>query len=446
MASPNQTQIYPNRKEDYELKDVIGKGATASVYTARCLPLNTTVAVKVINLELYGANIDEIRNEIAVMMQCNHPNVVTYRTSFVVDEELWLVMRLLSGGSALDIMRWLSPAGLEEIIIASILKEILKALAYFHKNGQIHRDVKAGNILLDTDGTVQLGDFGVSSWLVEGGERKDNRQTFVGTPCWMAPEVMEQVSGYNTKADIWSFGITAIELATGHAPYARYPPMKVLMLTLQNDPPTLNINGEHSRYSKSFKKMIDSCLVKDPAKRPTADELLKHNFFKQAKGKDYLLTSLMAQLPPLADRNKATEAKKDGDDGESGECIKDKEDNWVWDEGDDNTAAPDVASPLPVENETQFNFKLRMRDRENQLKDIEFPFDTTTDTAELIATELVDAQLVRSDDGKSVAGAITKLLADTNAKETKFRVSQSAEGAGEVDEETLTGYALLLKE
>jgi serine/threonine-protein kinase OSR1/STK39 len=165
------------------------------------------------------------------------------------------------------------------------LFEILSGLGYLHDNGHIHRDIKAGNILLDPNGKAALSDFGVSSWLVHAGLRRRTAKTFVGTPCWMAPEVMEQVEGYDYKADIWSFGITALELAKGFAPYALHPPMKVLLLTIQEEPPSLrsyatekSCTGES--FSRSFKEMVRMCLQKEARKRPTVQTLMNCKFFK----------------------------------------------------------------------------------------------------------------------------------------------------------------------
>ncbi|CAI5450951.1 unnamed protein product [Caenorhabditis angaria] len=486
-ASGAQADIrWPTDSASYKLEESIGVGATATVYTAICIPRNERVAIKCINLEKCQTSVDELSHEIQAMSQCNHPNVVSYHTSFVAAEELWVIMRLLNCGSMLDILkRKVKAIGkeqamfgvLDEVTIATVLREVLKGLEYFHSNGQIHRDIKAGNILLADDGTIQIADFGVSGWLASSGgdlSRQKVRHTFVGTPCWMAPEVMEQVQGYDFKADIWSLGILAIELATGTAPYHKYPPMKVLMLTLQNDPPTLEANSErkdqYKAYGKSFRTFIRDCLQKDPTKRPTASELLKYSFFKKSKDRKYLVHTLienLASVPVISHHSTKKVA--------SGKLRKDQYGNWEFEydspeESDseedeereekrkeDNvdkekegktattTGGSGEGDESGTNNSETLNLVLRVRNQQRELNDIKFDYTKSADTVEGIAHELVTAELIDCHDLVIVAANLQKLIDLAEAKSDKRSITfalNSGVAPNEVpDERTLTGFA-----
>mmetsp|Transcript_7744 Transcript_7744/g.15838 ORF Transcript_7744/g.15838 Transcript_7744/m.15838 type:complete len:536 (-) Transcript_7744:53-1660(-) len=331
---------WPTSADLYQLQNKIGQGAFASVWRAKIKTNDghnegdeteddgVYCAIKIMDLEHVNINISDIRLEVQTMRLSSHPNILVCHTSFVRDTDLWLVTQLMNKGSSLHCLQsaraklltdaaananndpnlivpqsftytsddsvleggltayssLLPPEDLVfEAHITYILYETLLGLKYIHDNGQIHRDIKAGNLLLDKDANVRIADFGVSSWLIDSGNRREHTTTFVGTPCWMAPEVMEQVDGYDYKADIWSLGITALELCKGYAPYAKYAPMKVLLLTIQEDPPSLETysDGDDTiMWSKSFRSMINLCLQKDPSKRPTCQELLAHRHFK----------------------------------------------------------------------------------------------------------------------------------------------------------------------
>lgn len=288
-----EIESWPCDSSEYSLEHLIGRGSFAKVYTATCAKKRSDgvqrVALKVMDLEHITTEIADISKEVQMMRMCHHSNVLCCHASFVSKSELFLVTPLMEKGSCLRIMRVAKQQGrgegLAEQWLGYVLFEILCGLGYLHDNGHIHRDIKAGNILLDPDGKAALSDFGVSSWLVHAGLRRRTAKTFVGTPCWMAPEVMEQVQGYDYKADIWSFGITALELAKGFAPYAFHPPMKVLLLTIQEEPPSLrsyatekSCTGES--FSRSFKEMVRMCLQKEARKRPTVQTLMNCKFFK----------------------------------------------------------------------------------------------------------------------------------------------------------------------
>ncbi|KAH8556814.1 Pkinase-domain-containing protein [Umbelopsis sp. PMI_123] len=254
----------------------VGKGAYGSVYKGLDNQSGKVIAIKILNLDTAEDDVVDIQKEITLLSELTRSesvNITPYHGCFLNKAKLWIIMDFAAGGSVRNLMK----AGkIEERYIAVIAREVLLALRYLHKNNIIHRDIKAANILLTDEGNIQLCDFGVAG---QTSMNNLKRNSFVGTPYWMAPEVIREGALYDFKADIWSFGITIYEIATGNPPLANQDPMRAIILIPRSKPPQLD-----GPFSAAIKEFIEQCIILMIffIQRPTAEDLLKSKFIRFA--------------------------------------------------------------------------------------------------------------------------------------------------------------------
>ncbi|GAA5853960.1 hypothetical protein JCM8547_008170 [Rhodosporidiobolus lusitaniae] len=255
-------------------KELVGKGAYGGVYKGIHNETGTIVALKVIDLDTPDDDIQEIQKEVAVLSElrdAERNNCTLYHGCYLNGHELWIAMDFASGGSIRTLMK---SGPIEEKYAALIIREVLVALSFLHRQNIIHRDVKAANILLTQTGKILLCDFGVAAHL----QANSKRSTFTGTPLWMAPEVITDGKMYDTKADIWSLGITLYEIMTGNPPYFGMEPLRACALIPRQEPPRF----EAGVGSAQMGEFLASCLQIDPTSRPTADDLSRSKWIKSA--------------------------------------------------------------------------------------------------------------------------------------------------------------------
>ena len=258
--------------ETFTIESCIGRGNFGDVYKATDIRTSKQVAIKVVNLEHTDEDIDTLAQEIFFLSELKSPYVTQYLGTLVEDVSMWIVMEYCGGGSCADLLRLCYRQGLPEQKVSFIVKNVLLGLDYLHSQQKIHRDIKADNILLTESGEVKLGDFGVSGQM----RATMKRGTYVGTPHWMAPEIVnaEANDGYDAKADIWSLGITTYELLKGLPPLSKYEPLKVLAGLSKRKAPRL-----HGHFHACTKGFVAQCLIKCPSRRPSVAELLEKSEF-----------------------------------------------------------------------------------------------------------------------------------------------------------------------
>ncbi|XP_063307283.1 serine/threonine-protein kinase 3 [Pelobates fuscus] len=295
-------------EEVFDVLEKLGEGSYGSVFKAIHKESGQVVAIKQVPVE---SDLQEIIKEISIMQQCDSHYVVKYYGSYFKNTDLWIVMEYCGAGSVSDIIR-LRNKTLTEDEIATILKSTLKGLEYLHFMRKIHRDIKAGNILLNTEGHAKLADFGVAGQLTD---TMAKRNTVIGTPFWMAPEVIQEI-GYNCVADIWSLGITSIEMAEGKPPYADIHPMRAIFMIPTNPPPTFR---KPELWTDEFTDFVKKCLVKNPEQRATATQLLQHTFIKNAKPVSILRDLITEAMDIKAKRHEEQQRELEEEDENSEE-------------------------------------------------------------------------------------------------------------------------------
>ncbi|XP_042342528.1 serine/threonine-protein kinase PAK 4 [Plectropomus leopardus] len=271
----------PRTYLDHYIK--IGEGSTGIVCIATVKTTGKLVAVKKMDLRKQQRR-ELLFNEVVIMRDYHHENVVEMYNSYLVGDELWVVMEFLEGGALTDIV---THTRMNEEQIATVCLSVLKALSVLHSQGVIHRDIKSDSILLTHDGRVKLSDFGFCAQVSKEVQR---RKSLVGTPYWMAPELISRLP-YGPEVDIWSLGIMVIEMVDGEPPYFNEPPLKAMKMIRDNLPPKLKNLHKVSPLLKGF---LDRMLVRDPAQRASASELLKHPFLTKA-GPPSCIVPLMRQ-------------------------------------------------------------------------------------------------------------------------------------------------------
>ena len=319
--------------ERFELGPRIGRGSAGDVHTARDKLTNDVVAVKLVDLEEAEDEVEDIQREISYLVQCSSPFVTKYLGCWLDpgSTRLAIAMEYMAGGSVADLIRDDLGGPLSESACAVICRDLLYALDYLHGEGKIHRDVKCANVLLTATGEIRLADFGVAGTLTQtlGGNK---RRTFTGTPFWMAPEVIQahESDGYNSKCDIWSLGITAMEAANGTPPYSDLHPMRVLFFIPKNPAPRL----EGGNFSDAFKEFVAACLQKDPDRRPRANQLVNHRFIAHAPERcDELTDRVNKRMHGGVDRTTSSSVGGDDVGVETTETRHEAAPSWDFGDG-----------------------------------------------------------------------------------------------------------------